>query len=116
MRCARPLRRRWRRAPRRSCCPSNPPTDVADPSDVRGGGRGSVSADDVGPGERDQPDRALLDEVVFAEELARALGPLYRVCVTDGDGRTLAAFGKVPGSLRSEARLALPNSNLGLLI
>ncbi len=55
-------------------------------------------------------------ETAFAEELARALGPMYRVCIADASGQTVAAFGRAPGSLRSEVQIPLPNSDMALLI
>lgn len=57
-----------------------------------------------------------MTEADFAEELSRALGPMYRVHLTDDAGRTLAAFGRGFRSLRSMVKISLPNSANALLI
>ncbi len=58
----------------------------------------------------------MTSEAEFAEELARALGPMYRVCVTDWEGNTTAAFGRASGSLRSQVKVPLPNSTSALIV
>jgi predicted transcriptional regulator YheO len=57
-----------------------------------------------------------MTEAEFAEELYRALGPIYRIQVTDEEGQTLVAYGRGPGSNRPMAKISLPNSVNALLI
>ena len=57
-----------------------------------------------------------MTEAEFAEELSRALGPIYRIQLTDEAGQTLVAFGRGPGSNRSMVKVSLPNSVNALLI
>jgi hypothetical protein len=54
-------------------------------------------------------------EVDFARNLARALGPLYRIAVTDGAGDLVVAFGP-PAPSRSEVRISFPNSDHELVV
>jgi HTH domain len=58
----------------------------------------------------------MTSEAEFAEELARALGPIYRVSVTNGSGLTKVAFGRTSASPRSEVRIPLPNSESTLVV
>jgi hypothetical protein len=54
-------------------------------------------------------------EAEFAEALARGLGPLYRTSVVDGDGTTIASFGRIEDG-RVIDEIPLPNSTCRLML
>ncbi len=52
----------------------------------------------------------------FAGALAGALGPLFRVSVTDGEGTVVAAFGHIEGSRTARTTMPFPNSPCQLVL
>jgi hypothetical protein len=52
----------------------------------------------------------------FAEALAKALGPLYRVSVVDADGEPIAAFGPAEPAGGATTEIPLPDSSNHLRI
>lgn len=54
------------------------------------------------------------EEVRFAESLAEALGPLYRVSIVTPDGSVEASFGEIPAGRSEGVTIPLPNSRNAL--
>jgi hypothetical protein len=55
-------------------------------------------------------------ESEFAAALAGALGPLFRVSVTDREGAVVAAFGHIEGSRTARSTIPFPNSPRRLVL
>jgi hypothetical protein len=55
-------------------------------------------------------------ERAFAEALAEALGPLYKVSVLAADGQVEASFGELGGARTSRTELGLPRSSRSLRV
>ncbi len=55
-------------------------------------------------------------ETDFAEHLAHALGSLYKVSVTDGDGAVVATFGRIGGRRIARTQIAFPSSSHAIVI
>jgi hypothetical protein len=56
------------------------------------------------------------NEKEFAEALAEALGPLYRVSVLNGQGQVEASYGELGSSRASRTEIPLPKSSRSLRV
>lgn len=58
----------------------------------------------------------MMSEEQFAAELARALGPLYRVSLIDADGGIVVSFGPAQANRGARDSIRLPGSSSSLVI